>query len=888
MGNESERQERSEQTRTNGFSEESTIGGRFRVIRCVSPSLYHAHDEKRGRPVWLRMCHGSRLITEFKGENWQRLKQARALVSGVSSVLKVGRVDSDCFVASELTDGQFLNEALNRRLFSTDETVAVVRSVLQILQRGHKQGLVHRGINPESIILTDQNRFHLLEYGIDSRWKIDFNNENAHAYQAPEQVDEDESAISLSTDVYSVGVLLYELVTGTVPFKSQDAEVLDELILFQQPTPVRHLVPECPRRLEAIIERCLSKEPRQRFPSATELHEELAKSTLQEDAQQLPIEADRKLPVEIVEQPKRFPFRTAISLVLLLVLLPITFLVVSKRVEEYRSSQQAGDELEEHDSVVSGVNKQQGMNGQKFYGYDDITEMTGLSVEEIIDWLKDESIPAPSKRHFDQGRPLWEAQIIEPWLAAFPNNSKDDLTRFVRKSRSHASASPTVEMRDGGTDLLSQIELPRHVLSPRWRRDGTKLICESSDDRNAILRIPCDAPAEYTIEFKVRSLDPKYDGALLLGLANNQVGFGAHLKGGAEQSWLFDYGGKPASPENGMHTRRMPARFFHSDQPVIISCTIDSDSVRIAENGQLKLEWKGDFDTLSRQRCWATDRLPNQRTMFICSWGDFEFSEIRLHPKLAETRSLSELNTPGDERGPWLSSDGLRIYWWVRSALETTQSEICTAERPDANSPFTNNKRLAIGESFALAGDELEMILLPGRDRDLRLHVAKRERVCHPFGPPELIKEFEEYEFENPWISEDGLTLVVESRSEYGKPVITKRADRNSKWSRPQEIEVPTWQGDAFRWRSPHLSSDGTTLWGTINEDRINGEGAMLIRATRSNPSSAFTSIEQVKLPEAGTDLAYLRLCTATGELFFVRFPKPGDLWVTSIHPQQQ
>lgn len=814
MGNGFKEQESSKQVRTTEFDEGSTIGGRFRVLRCVSPSLYHAHDEQRDRPVWLRLCLGSRILTEFKGDHDDRLKQAGALGSGVSNVLKVGTVGSDCYVASEFVEGLFFDESLNRRLFSTEEAVAVVRTLLQILQRGHMQGLVHRGINPESILLTDKKRVHLLEYGIDARWKGGFDNGSLHAYHAPEQVDEDESNIGPATDVYSIGVLLYELLTGTVPFKGENREALDELILFQEQTPVRRLAPEVPPKLAETIERCLLKEPQQRFSSLSELNESLAKCST-ETAVQPPTP-----PIGV--STRKFPLRTLVSVVLLLALLPTAYFVGKDR--------------------VVGL-----------WNVDPTTEKT------VVDSNEAETDSRRQQPDSDVDSPL----AVESDVPA------------------------VTKMREGGIDLLAQIELPRDIASSPWRWDSDNLICEPTVEQNSILRLAYDAPAEYTIEFMIRAIaDPDLGGALLLGLGNDQVGFGAHLKVDGSQCWLFDYGNEPASPVNGMHKRRLRAGpWLASGKPTLVTCTVTPNSVRIAENGQVKLEWTGDFGTLSREWCWAQGnrkKFQSQRDLFICTWGSFEFSEIRVHTKLAETRSLSELNTLGDERGPWLSPDGLRIYWWVRPTLETTQSEIWTAERNDANSPFTNKKRLAIGEGFALTGDELEMILLPGRDKDLALHVAKRERVDHPFGPPELIKEFEEYRFDNPSLSEDGLTLVVESRSTNGKPYIVKRPDRNSRWSQPVELDVPAWQGDEFRWRSPYLSSDGTTLWGTIIEDRYSGEGAMLIRATRPNPSSAFTSIEQVKLPEAGTDLAYPRTCAATGELFFVKFPKPGDLWVTS------
>lgn len=617
----------SQPTPSSALSEGTTIGGRYRVVRRVLPSLYHAHDEQRDRPVWLRLCPGSRLLVEFQGENLQRLKQAGALGSGVSKVLKVGKVDSDCFVASEFAEGEVLDDALSRRLFSTKEAVGVIRSVVEVLQRGHRQGLVHRGICPESLILSN-NQAHLLEYGIDVRWKIYAPDRSAYAYRAPEQVDEDEPNIGPLTDVYSIGVLAYELLTGRVPFKGQERETLEERILFQEPTPIRELAPEVPHPLAEVVERCLAKEPQRRFSSLAELDERLEHCSLEVPSPK------RAVP----RRARKFSIRTAVSVAMLIALIPIAYFVVPQKIEQFQATEQPDDATAEANYTTSEDGIKTSTDGQRLYGYGDLEESTGLSMAEIVQWLQDEAIPPPSERYFEQGRPLWEGKAIEPWLAIFAQSSKDELTRFVLDAQTGPDPTPS-SMRAGGIDLLSQIELSQDVLSPHWTREGNTLVCRSAEGRNAILRLPYDAPAEYTIEFKVHSIDPKRDGALLIGLANDQVGFGAHLKGGASQSWLLDYGPNPASPENGMHKRRMPVRFFQSKQPVVISCTVGSDSVRISENGHLKLEWQGDFATLSRQRCWATQNQPDQRTMFLCSWGGFAFSEIRVHPKSAEPRS---------------------------------------------------------------------------------------------------------------------------------------------------------------------------------------------------------------------------------------------------------
>lgn len=247
------------------------------------------------------------------------------------------------------------------------------------------------------------------------------------------------------------------------------------------------------------------------------------------------------------------------------------------------------------------------------------------------------------------------------------------------------------------------------------------------------------------------------------------------------------------------------------------------------------------------------------------------------------SRPLTELNTKGDERGPWLSPDGLTIYWWLRPTLETTESEIWTADREQFSSPFKNKRRIGRGEGFTLTGDQLEMILLPGRDKDLALHVAKRRSIDMPFDYPELIEEFQYEEFDNPYLSTDGLFLVLETRSGgYAADFsYSYRSDRSSRWSKPQRLPLPLGQYEGKRLRSPFLSMDGRSLWCSIIDDRQTAKGASILTWRRDSPVAPFDTPKAVQGEFLKGDIAYPCPCPISGEIFYVKYPKPGDLYVT-------
>jgi len=469
------------------------------------------------------------------------------------------------------------------------------------------------------------------------------------------------------------------------------------------------------------------------------------------------------------------------------------------------------------------------------------------------------------------------------WNKTQPAFASRDDEQNESSDQSSGSASNVTEdsttrvMIEGGIDLLPLIELPENVVQAQWKFQEKFLIGDStanSIQNYSLVKIPYNLPSNYVLQMKVKNIDSRDDSALVAGLANQEVGFAAHMKANRTQSWLMDY---ETDQPNGMHQDRKPVKFFNSDEYSILTFRVTEQSVEVEENGVPKLKWEGDFSQLSRKKFWAMPQGEDSNSMFLLIYGRYEFAEIRLHPHYGQMRPLTELNTvEGDERGPWLSSDGLTLYWWVRPTMEA-ESEIWTATRSNRGSAFTNNRRLMQGESPTITGDQLEMIYLPSRRKSESLHVSTRQSQDDQFSAPLPIPAFRDFAFDNPCISQDGLTIVMESRSKYGQPYISTRNSRNDPWSIPQELVVPRWENLPGRWRVPVLSEDGLTLSATYSTE----SGDTYIRTIRNDRDSDFTDIEQTEVSQLGENFAYPRINESTGELFLVKFPKPGDLWVS-------
>jgi len=193
---------------------------------------------------------------------------------------------------------------------------------------------------------------------------------------------------------------------------------------------------------------------------------------------------------------------------------------------------------------------------------------------------------------------------------------------------------------------------------------------------------------------------------------------------------------------------------------------------------------------------------------------------------------LHELNTEGHDTNPWLSADGLTIYWNVQIPPEKTKW-VWTANRQDTDSLFDNKRRLLPGSDPTVSADGLEMILLQGSV----LHRALRDDISKPFQRPKQIKEFgDKYGFlAAPCLSNDGLTLYYDWFIK-GKGITLSssiRKTKSSAWSPPRPLEF-TGQPDKFRF--PSVSHDGKTLFSTSPSEDKTQSNVIVFRRKLDEP----------------------------------------------------
>jgi tRNA A-37 threonylcarbamoyl transferase component Bud32 len=195
----------------------------------------------------------------------------------VVRVLDHGQHEHRDFLVMELVEGDSLAALSKQGALRLDDSVSIAAEVARALHALHGHGIVHRDVKPHNVIVAKDGRAVLTDFGFakDTTSKFQLTGEyvvGTPAYMAPEQI---QGKTSPSVDIYALGVLLYQLATGVLPFHADTPDETFQLVLRVVPAPPRRYVRNMSRALEAIILQCLEKTPERRFPTALALAEAL-------------------------------------------------------------------------------------------------------------------------------------------------------------------------------------------------------------------------------------------------------------------------------------------------------------------------------------------------------------------------------------------------------------------------------------------------------------------------------------------------------------------------------------------------------------------------------------------------------------------------------------
>lgn len=253
----------------------------FSLVRLLGQggfgAVWLAEDRSLGRQVALKLpkATGKDAKLLHEAQTAARLKHPN-----IVSIYEVGVDEGQVFIASEFVDGEDLRDELAKGRLEVSRAVSIIATLARAVDHAHKQGVVHRDLKPANIILNSGGDPYITDFGIakhlaeDETISTDGEVVGTISYMSPEQARGSTRETDSRSDIYALGVMLFEMLTEYRPFRGNARAVIHQKLYDDAPSP-RKLVPTLARDLETICLKCLEREASKRYQTALELAEEL-------------------------------------------------------------------------------------------------------------------------------------------------------------------------------------------------------------------------------------------------------------------------------------------------------------------------------------------------------------------------------------------------------------------------------------------------------------------------------------------------------------------------------------------------------------------------------------------------------------------------------------
>lgn len=260
--------------------------GRFELLELVGAGgcglVYRARDPRLNRIVALKLPRREWIGTSAEADRFVR--EARTAASlrhpGIVSVYEAGQADGRTYLACEFIEGSTLARRLGGRPLSPGPAAEIVAQMAEALDFAHRQGVIHRDIKPTNILMDQEGRPHLADFGLakslteEQTLTDDGQTLGTPAYMSPEQARGEMRQVGPRSDIYSLGVVLFEALTGERPFRGHPRSILLQ-VQNEDPKSPRRLNPHVPLDLEAICLTAMAHSPSERYATAGHFAEDL-------------------------------------------------------------------------------------------------------------------------------------------------------------------------------------------------------------------------------------------------------------------------------------------------------------------------------------------------------------------------------------------------------------------------------------------------------------------------------------------------------------------------------------------------------------------------------------------------------------------------------------